>query len=85
MGRRIVRISPELLQDIFTVGNTSQGVTTTVEGLPPGARFLRAWYDASLPGDGQIMMLFEHESWPETVEGALYETVNVVFWQEQPV
>lgn len=77
MGRRIVKISPCLLQDMFTVGNLITDVET-YNGLPEGAKFLRAWYDGSTPGDGEIVLLFEHDSWPDNTEGERYPVVDVV-------
>lgn len=82
MSRRIIKIMPTLLVDMLTVGYTVGGKgeqITTVGGLPEGAKFLRVWHDANAPGDGMIALLFEHDSWPEVAEGALYPVIDVMF------
>jgi hypothetical protein len=75
MGRRIVKISPSLLQDMFTVGGGTSA-TEVVNGLPVGARFVRAWYEGSEYPEGVLVLLFEHESWLAN-EGGLYQVVDV--------
>lgn len=77
MGKRIVIISPDFLQEMITQGHTiGRGDKIVTEyGLPEGARFLRAWYDGAEMPDGVIVMLFEHDLWSDTEEGQPFEVI----------
>lgn len=77
MGRRVLRISPELLLDIFRDGNVigDQHVLRIESGVPVGAVFVRAWYEGEHFPNGTIVLLLEHELWPEQDEGMRVETI----------
>lgn len=84
MGRRIVRISPEIIQELVTQGHTiGEGcIVRTKEGVPEGATLLRCWIEQEWHPDGCIVMLFEHPSWSETVDGTHYQTMTPMFTRE---
>lgn len=82
MGRRTVEMTPELLQQMWTVGHRLDNLEC-VEGLPPGAVHIKSWYedDELFPG-GRIVMLFEHEAWPP-LDGDGYEAIRVTVEQKE--
>lgn len=80
MGKRAVRVSGELWQEICTVGWS--GTSECVEGLPEGATFCNVAVSLLRElGEGAaqistLAFIFEHPDWPE-VEGKV-PVVNVV-------
>lgn len=81
MGKRIVQIDPELLQGFITQDNTigDHYIFRTIRGVPVGAKIVRCWVRQEVEPHGVFVILFEHESWPETPLGEPYE----VFVPEQ--
>jgi hypothetical protein len=57
---RAVIVSREFVTEMVTTGHVS-GAAVCVDGLPPGARLILA----SLERNGDLRLLFEHESFPE--------------------
>lgn len=73
--RVVVKFAPTLLQAMITEGNKwigSEGIVSVKTGLPPGATFVRAWYEGGDGRHGIIVLLFEHPSFPAVIEGARY-------------
>ena len=72
-SRRVVgvRVSPELLALWITQGQETH--VRCVVGLPPDARGLYAFNN---PEWGCVMLVFEHESFPEVEEGAMLPTIS---------
>lgn len=67
-SRRVmgVRVSPELLFDWFTQGAEIR--VRCIKGLPSDAHALYAYNDVEW---GAVVLVFEHESWPEAEVGTM--------------
>lgn len=81
-GRRIVRVSiePSLLQNMFTVGRTFDGVTVA-EGLPEGAMCVGSAYD---PQRLTAELFFVHESFDIVDTGNMVPQFPIVYERRQP-
>ena len=64
--RKMVLMSPELLQGMLTTGwhVGKDRAIECIDGLPEGARFITAYYDYIRQ---VIALIFEHPDWPEIV------------------
>lgn len=82
-GCRIVSVSLPLLQNLLTLGTTSDDHPygwRCIEGLPVGADLVDAWVDAH--NVSQVHMIFEHESWEPNGPHDDTPELRVVFRQE---
>jgi hypothetical protein len=84
MGKRIIRISPSVLQDLFAEGRSigKHQILHVTEGIPEGALLLRCWYEGDRYPDGEIVMLFEHERWSDSRVGHRFEEIVPTFRTE---
>lgn len=81
-GLRKVIVSGELVADLLTNGTKLQrrGPIEITGGLPEGARFVYAEVERDHGRVMGLMLIFEHESWPDerTSDGTIPAlTVNV--------
>lgn len=85
--RVIVKMAPTLLQALITEGNKwieSEGIVSVKQGLPADAKFLRAWYEGGDGRNGTIVLLFEHPSFPEVIDGNRYPEFDPVLIIHNP-
>lgn len=66
MGRRIIRISSDLFQELLPEGKqwTSESELKAIKGLPEGARLVGVSVHYYWDND-DVLLKYEHESWPE--------------------
>lgn len=78
--RAFFRITPEVIQDIFTTGFKIpfDKSVEVVKGIPPNAVFKGAYFDYN---KRLFVLEFEHESFPEVCEGDVINTHIVAQWQ----
>jgi hypothetical protein len=77
MGRRIVKIDPGFWQQLLTDGIQIPGQSIRVQnGVLPGARFVRGWYEGEEAPNGCFCLLFEHEDWTDVADGASYPVLT---------
>lgn len=87
MGKKAVRVSGELWQQICTIGwacgdGLSRDGLICTEGLPEGAIFHSAFYIPSVYSGTHILtFVFEHPDWPELEPGQEIPMIEVV-WKE---
>lgn len=85
MGKRIVRISGVLWQEMCTLGWSIGGSGYIIKcdaGLPEGARFCDAFYDPWSVGKEGVPMLtliFEHPDWSELSPGERIPEIPVTW------
>jgi len=82
MGKKAVRVTGALWQDICTVG--WRGTFECTEGLPEGAVFCFASFllVAYEPGPAVVVVVtFEHPDWPEIEPGEDVPTLDIVWTQ----
>ena len=75
MGRRVAWIDPGLLLEMMTEGweMGERRMVRVIQGVPEGTKIVRCWVRQEANPHGKILMLLEHPSWGETVEGGEYE------------
>lgn len=89
MGKKAVRVTGALWQQICTVGWRMGGLSRhgleCTEGLPEGATFCAASYEAIQYEEASpclvLILTFEHPDWPEVEPGQDLPTIGVV-WEE---
>lgn len=72
--RRVIWITPELLQDMLTIGYRSR--FEVIQGLPEDAKFIRGIYDFHR---GLAGLIFEHDSWKPVAHDEIPPVQDVVF------
>jgi len=78
-----VRVSPELLAQMcstdWCIPRHDLESIWCVEGVPPGARYIRGFYDSMRDEFG---MVFEHESFADIESGNALPEIKVVIQRE---
>lgn len=77
MRLKQVRISAELVAGVLEEGAKLERMQIISGGLPAGAALVAARLEAANPGlDLELVLFFEHESFPETADLATAETTK---------
>ena len=81
MGRRIIRVEPEIVLALLTEGNRWRvnQVLGVEEGVPVGTRLVSGWYNHLDAPDGYLCLLLEHPSWPKTKDGEPHPFVHIAY------
>ena len=86
MGQKKVGISGELLTEMITEGwqaGSADEVVRCIEGLPPGAMFVRSYveprWNTVEPRMFVAYLVYEHPGWPDEPPGYLLSELRVTF------
>ena len=75
MGRKVVKIAPELIAQYCVTGcrfGDDQRITWVQEGVPADAVHLLSWHDGR-----HLVLLFEHPDWPQVKANEEYPVLEV--------